>query len=106
MRFVTEARAQLDAAAEVFERLGAQPWADRAAGELRATQRSRTGAKHGSVTLTAQEQEIAARRRITEAEAVVGPAANRRPRGAEAAVPGVPDGDEPALPRLHMASQR
>lgn len=60
MRFVTEARAQLDAAAEVFEHLGARPWADRARGELRATRRSRTGAKHGSVTLTAQEQEIAA----------------------------------------------
>lgn len=60
MRFVTEARAQLAAAAEVFEGLGAQPWADRATGELRATRRSRTGAKHGSVTLTAQEQEIAA----------------------------------------------
>ncbi|WP_433920393.1 AAA family ATPase [Streptomyces canus] len=59
MRFVTEARAQLEAAAEVFERLGARPWADRAAGELRATRRSRTGAKHGSVTLTGQEQEIA-----------------------------------------------
>jgi DNA-binding CsgD family transcriptional regulator len=60
LRLVTEARAQLDAAAEVFERLGARPWADRAASELRATRRSRTGAKHGSVTLTAQEQEIAA----------------------------------------------
>ena len=60
LRLVTEARAQLDTAAEVFERLGAQPWADRAASELRATRRSRTGAKHGSVTLTAQEQEIAA----------------------------------------------
>jgi DNA-binding CsgD family transcriptional regulator len=60
MRFVTEARTQLDAAAEAFERLGARPWADRAAGELRATRRSRTGTKHGSVTLTAQEQEIAA----------------------------------------------
>ncbi|WP_406120889.1 AAA family ATPase [Streptomyces canus] len=59
MRFVTEARAQLEAAAEVFERLGARPWADRATGELRATRRSRTGAKHGSVTLTGQEQEIA-----------------------------------------------
>ncbi|MCX4854119.1 AAA family ATPase [Streptomyces canus] len=59
MRCVTEARAQLDAAAEVFEHLGARPWADRAAGELRATRRSRTGPKHGSVTLTAQEQEIA-----------------------------------------------
>ncbi|MEW2044302.1 AAA family ATPase [Streptomyces sp. NPDC005476] len=59
MRFVTEARAQLDSAAEVFEHLGARPWADRATGELRATRRSRTGAKHGSVTLTAQEQEIA-----------------------------------------------
>ncbi|MGX9883387.1 ATP-binding protein [Streptomyces sp. NPDC002276] len=60
MRCVTEARAQLVAAAEVFEHLGARPWADRAAGELRATGRSRSGAKHGSVTLTAQEQEIAA----------------------------------------------
>ncbi|MFG2729959.1 AAA family ATPase [Streptomyces canus] len=59
MRFVTEARAQLAAAAEVFERLGARPWADRATGELRATRRSRTGPKHGSVTLTGQEQEIA-----------------------------------------------
>ncbi|MET9457469.1 AAA family ATPase [Streptomyces canus] len=59
MRFVTEARAQLEAAAAVFERLGARPWADRATGELRATRRSRTGAKHGSVTLTGQEQEIA-----------------------------------------------
>ncbi|MCX4766756.1 AAA family ATPase [Streptomyces sp. NBC_01275] len=59
MRFVSEARAQLDAANQVFERLGAQPWADRAAGELRATRRSRTAAKHGSATLTAQEQEIA-----------------------------------------------
>jgi DNA-binding CsgD family transcriptional regulator len=60
MRFVTEARAQLEAAGEAFEQLGARPWADRAMGELRATRRSRTGAKHGSVTLTAQEQEIAA----------------------------------------------
>ncbi|WP_460070507.1 ATP-binding protein [Streptomyces sp. YKOK-I1] len=59
MRSVTEARAQLDAAVEVFEQLGARPWADRAAGELRATHRSRTGAPQGSVTLTAQEQEIA-----------------------------------------------
>jgi DNA-binding CsgD family transcriptional regulator len=59
MRFVTEARAQLDTAVEVFEGLGARPWADRAAGELRATHRSRTGAGHGSATLTAQEQEIA-----------------------------------------------
>ncbi|MFC8430107.1 AAA family ATPase [Streptomyces sp. NPDC057253] len=59
MRFVTEARAQLEAAGEAFEYLGARPWADRAAGELRATHRSRTGAKHGSVTLTAQEREIA-----------------------------------------------
>jgi DNA-binding CsgD family transcriptional regulator len=60
MRFVTEARAQLGAAAEVFDVLGARPWADRAKGELRATYRSRSGAKHGSVTLTPQEQEIAA----------------------------------------------
>ncbi|MFJ9902421.1 ATP-binding protein [Streptomyces sp. NPDC101152] len=60
MRFVTGARVQLEASAEAFEQLGAGPWADRAAGELRATGRSRTGAQHGCVTLTAQEQEIAA----------------------------------------------
>ncbi|MDX2546261.1 AAA family ATPase [Streptomyces sp. WI04-05B] len=60
MRLVTRARAQLEAAAEVFEQLGARPWADRATGELRATYRSRSGARHGPVTLTAQEREIAA----------------------------------------------
>ncbi|MFI5557427.1 ATP-binding protein [Streptomyces sp. NPDC051738] len=59
MRSITEARAQLDAAAQAFERLGARPWADRAAGELRATGRSRTRATRDSVTLTAQELEIA-----------------------------------------------
>ncbi|MER5435543.1 AAA family ATPase [Streptomyces sp. NPDC002588] len=59
MRSITEARTQLDAAAQAFERLGARPWADRAAGELRATGRSRTRATRDSVTLTAQELGIA-----------------------------------------------
>ncbi|MGW0581729.1 AAA family ATPase [Streptomyces sp. NPDC002920] len=59
MRSVTEARAQLDAAAEAFERLDAQPWAARAAGELRATRRSLTRTTHDAVTLTAQELKIA-----------------------------------------------
>lgn len=59
MRFVTEARAQLAEAASVFEQLSARPWAERAAGELRATHRPGTGTTHGSVTLTAQELQIA-----------------------------------------------
>ncbi|MGW6912038.1 response regulator transcription factor [Streptomyces sp. NPDC054940] len=50
---------QLDAAAEVFVRLGARPWADRASAELRATRRSPTGSTRHCVTLTAQELEIA-----------------------------------------------
>ncbi|MET9353152.1 AAA family ATPase [Streptomyces sp. NPDC006617] len=59
MRSVTEARAQLDAAAEVFERLDAGPWAARAAGELRAIRQGRTRATADAVTLTPQELEIA-----------------------------------------------
>ncbi|MFF7160748.1 helix-turn-helix transcriptional regulator [Streptomyces sp. NPDC008086] len=59
MRSVTEAREQLDAASEVFERLDARPWAARATGELRAIRRGRTRATADDVTLTPQELEIA-----------------------------------------------
>jgi DNA-binding NarL/FixJ family response regulator len=56
-----EARAQLAAALETFERLGAAPWADRARGELRATGLSVGLADLGGVaSLTPQQREIAA----------------------------------------------
>lgn len=58
-RSIREARAQLDAAAQTFERLGARPWADRAASELRATGLMRNRAPLASAALTAQELEIA-----------------------------------------------
>jgi DNA-binding CsgD family transcriptional regulator len=57
-RATTEARAQLTAAFDGFERLGAHPWMNRAATELRATGH----ASDGDTTpwsLTAQEREIA-----------------------------------------------
>jgi DNA-binding CsgD family transcriptional regulator len=56
----TEARTQLRAALERFEALGAAPWADRAAGELRAT--GETARKRDASTLdqlTPQELQIA-----------------------------------------------
>ncbi|RAG82176.1 LuxR family transcriptional regulator [Streptacidiphilus pinicola] len=59
MRSLTDARTQLTSAAETFERLGARPWATRANNELRATRRTRTSGTRDSVTLTAQELEIA-----------------------------------------------
>jgi DNA-binding CsgD family transcriptional regulator len=55
-----DARTELRAAHEVFDRLGARPWAGRAAGELRATgqrlgrRQARTGEE-----LTAQELQVA-----------------------------------------------
>ena len=59
-RCCTEARTQLSAALETFERLGAHPWSTRTAKELRATglPGTRTGDRN-RVTLTAQEHEIA-----------------------------------------------
>jgi DNA-binding CsgD family transcriptional regulator len=59
-RATTEARIQLTAALEIFERLGARPWATRAAGELRAAGRTdpRT-AQRNPESLTPQELEIA-----------------------------------------------
>lgn len=53
---IAEARAQLRAAREMFERLHAAPWADRAAAELRA---SGTNLSVGPAVLTPQQREIA-----------------------------------------------
>jgi DNA-binding CsgD family transcriptional regulator/RecA/RadA recombinase len=56
----TEARVQLAAAIETFERLGARPWASRARSELRATGQSKPRVDcYAMAPLTAQEREIA-----------------------------------------------
>jgi DNA-binding CsgD family transcriptional regulator len=55
-----EARRRLGAALDGFEALGARPWAERAAGELRAGgARARRGPKARGDTLTAQELQVA-----------------------------------------------
>jgi DNA-binding CsgD family transcriptional regulator len=55
-----EARPHLRAAAEIFERLGAQPWAERAASELRASGETARRREPGAgAELTAQEMQIA-----------------------------------------------
>lgn len=54
------ARVQLGAALEIFERLGAHPWAARAGSELRATGQSRLPAGARAGGLTPHEREIAA----------------------------------------------
>ena len=60
MRTVTEARVQLTAAIETFERMGARPWANRARSELRATGQSKPRVGSSAMApLTAQEREIA-----------------------------------------------
>jgi DNA-binding CsgD family transcriptional regulator/tetratricopeptide (TPR) repeat protein len=60
MRTLTEARVQLAAAIETFERLGARPWAERARSELRATGQSKPRVDYSAMApLTAQEREIA-----------------------------------------------
>jgi DNA-binding CsgD family transcriptional regulator/tetratricopeptide (TPR) repeat protein len=60
MRAVTEARMQLTAAIEAFERMGARPWTDRARSELRATGQSKPRVGSSALApLTAQEREIA-----------------------------------------------
>ncbi len=60
LRATTESRVHLIAALETFERLGARPWAFRAANELRATGQTkpRTG-DYAWASLTAQERQIA-----------------------------------------------
>ena len=59
-RAATQSRAQLTAALEVFERLGARSWAARAAGQLRAAGRTHPPADlRERDPLTPQEREIA-----------------------------------------------
>jgi DNA-binding CsgD family transcriptional regulator len=59
-RATAESRIQLAAALEVFERLGALPWADRASTELRAAGQTKVRSSHQvRQELTSQEQEIA-----------------------------------------------
>ena len=58
-RSVVAARAQLGEAVEVFERLGARPWLERAVAELRATGQTRHREDHAELgLLTPQEREI------------------------------------------------
>jgi DNA-binding CsgD family transcriptional regulator len=54
-----EARQQLRGALETFERLGAEPWADRARNELRATGETIRRDHHASDDLTLQELQVA-----------------------------------------------
>ena len=59
-RATKESRPHLAAALETFERLGARPWASRAAGELRATGQTQAGAdQRDRDSLTPQERQIA-----------------------------------------------
>lgn len=58
-RAMTDARAQLNAAREIFERLGARSWADRASAELRATGQTKPRVGDNVLDrLTPQEFEI------------------------------------------------
>jgi DNA-binding CsgD family transcriptional regulator len=58
-RAMIEARVQLNAALEIFERLRAQPWVDRASAELRATGQTKPHAGENNLDrLTPQEFEI------------------------------------------------
>ena len=57
----TDARQRLNGALQVFERLGAAPWADRARGELRASGQSvLTPEQRAEDALTPQELQVAA----------------------------------------------
>jgi DNA-binding CsgD family transcriptional regulator len=55
----TEARAVLESAAETFDRLGAQPWAERTRAELRAAAAATNQSSGESSALSAQERRIA-----------------------------------------------
>jgi DNA-binding CsgD family transcriptional regulator len=58
-RAIVEARVQLNGALEAFERIGARPWVDRAAAELRATGQTKPHAGDDVLDrLTPQEFEI------------------------------------------------
>ena len=59
-RAMKESRPHLAAALHIFERIGARPWASRAAGELRATGQTQPRADQpASDSLTPQERQIA-----------------------------------------------
>jgi ATP/maltotriose-dependent transcriptional regulator MalT len=58
-RRVTEARPLLEAAREAFRELGAQPWLDRAEGELRASSVNVPGIATAPESVTPQQWEIA-----------------------------------------------
>jgi DNA-binding CsgD family transcriptional regulator len=59
-RTMIAARTQLSAALDTFKRLGARPWADRAATELRASGQTKPRAgEYARASLTPQEHEIA-----------------------------------------------
>ena len=56
---MTEARVHLNAARDIFERLGARPWVDRASAELRATGQTKPRVRDNVLDrLTPQEFEI------------------------------------------------
>ena len=58
-RAMTEARVHLNAARDIFERLGARPWVDRASAELRATGQTKPRVRDNVLdSLTPQEFEI------------------------------------------------
>ena len=59
LRRTRDARSQLAAARDGFERLGARPWARRAATELGATGATRQRVNGGGASLTLQEREVA-----------------------------------------------
>jgi DNA-binding CsgD family transcriptional regulator len=59
MREITQARSALANALEIFQQLGAEPWAARASGELRASGVVHAGLDVLSAMLTPQEREIA-----------------------------------------------
>ena len=54
-----DARVQLRAAAEIFDRLDARPWAERSRAELRASGETMTTSHNGGEQLTPQELQIA-----------------------------------------------
>jgi DNA-binding CsgD family transcriptional regulator len=59
LRRTRDARSQLAAARDGFARLGARPWARRAATELGATGATRQRVNGGGASLTLQEREVA-----------------------------------------------
>ena len=58
-RLRRDARVQLHAAAEIFDKLDARPWAERARAELRASGETMARAGNGREQLTPQELQIA-----------------------------------------------